>query len=152
MSRSGYRLVTIYERLRQGRRIRVEDVLEEFDIDEDTFHHDIAMLREIIEAGSHGSDHVLIELNKAEGIYRMVDCDSAKFTPKEALALKELILSNGSFDDDLVESLIHKLKYNTSSEGGASEEMVTKYEHSYYKELMSMFGDVTDLIDKKLLK
>lgn len=151
MSKSGYRLVSIYEKLRQGRPLKVDDLVGEFDVSDQRIHDDIAMLRDIIEDGCHDSDKMVIEYIKTEGSYRLIDQDSSKFTRKEALALKEMILSCGQFDEDEIEALLHKLKFNTAIEDGESDGLITKYERSHYKELMSMFGDVADLIDKKLL-
>lgn len=150
------RIIMLYDRFNDGKKLQKKDIKEEFGIEDKTVERDLGFLREYyVERYKLTDTKESIRYNAKEGDYYLNKSLQGFFTMEEALALSEILLASRAFVEEEKELLVSKILAMTSdADHNRVEKMILNERGNYLplkhgKKLLGRIGELEEYIRKQ---
>lgn len=126
------RILSLYDRLNEGRILYVEDIKKEFNIEDKTIGRDIGNL-ETHYSGLYGADEELnVIRDRDNGCFYLNRNSQSCFTMEEALTILQIVLAGRAFCEEEKEQIVSKILMHVSeAERGDVERMIANERVNY---------------------
>ncbi|PRX23231.1 putative DNA-binding transcriptional regulator YafY [Orenia metallireducens] len=149
------RLLSIFERLNQGKILNKAEEAERFSVDKKTIQRDIKEIRNYFVGAYNYNDKIKLIYDRKKKGYRLKREDSSWLTQKEILAISKVLLESRSFNEAEMNQLLDKLILQAEPEERKHITEVIKSERFYYnplehgKDLFEVIWDFSKAVREK---
>ncbi|MGN0115174.1 MAG: helix-turn-helix transcriptional regulator [Acutalibacteraceae bacterium] len=151
----GFRLLSIYESLKNGEVIHKEELANRFNVSAKTIQRDIDDLRAYLAETYYYDSECDIKYSKSKNGYYLVKSDSEWLTSEEVLALCKIILESRAFCKDELSTMLEKLLLQTTPADRKKVRNIINNEYFYYiplkhnKPLLKVLWELSEYINNQ---